>query len=547
MASYKFRGVTSIINDTGGAQVYLVTAVVLILPVIWIYFSLFGYWGDSSVTEAKLINRYTKYDDEYCKKKKLKGTTSKPCLHLEIEYEVDNVKYKNFMIGANINHWPFNNELVPGSRFHIRYQNSDPEKWKPLLDIDLEDSIEKFRELPVFKKPIVQLSPVLFPESTDPTMKNRFGYLPILISEEFTKNIIKHSFVSQKLELEPKLLDALALEDSYNSILYKWFCSKIKVTLPDKLQINWSLFDNRRRPYRPWEDGNTKVRDYLTVVPENIPGEKLMLEFSCLSNAQSIYLIYQIHTHVPNGSVPVELYPSDVTSIKIAHKDLLKLYIKLAEQGNPQEQYDLANRYLKGQFMTKNEKEAAYWFRKAAEQNHLDAQVKLATLYIKGIGVPKNYNQAAKWLRKTADQNHTQSQYALGILYSQGQGVRKSDDEAFKWIYKAAHKNHTDAQAKLAALYLRGEGVDKSYPEAEKWLMKAAEQGHFLSQYVLGEMYLNGVAVTKDHVKSYLYLSLSNDNNYKLAKTKLNHLISLMSSQELEEGEERLKNWIQNH
>ena len=74
--------------------------------------------------------------------------------------------------------------------------------------------------------------------------------------------------------------------------------------------------------------------------------------------------------------------------------DNLQHVRKLAEQGDPQAQEKLAGRYLIGNGVEKDFKEAALWYRKAADQGQENAQCSLGAMYAVGLGVAKDSKEA---------------------------------------------------------------------------------------------------------------------------------------------------------
>src|ERR1035437_10493494 len=84
--------------------------------------------------------------------------------------------------------------------------------------------------------------------------------------------------------------------------------------------------------------------------------------------------------------------------------------IKQAESGDAKAQFELGVMYRFGQSVSKDEAEAARWFRKAAEQGKLDAQFMLGVAYRDGAGVPKNNAEAYVWLdRKSTRLNSSRA------------------------------------------------------------------------------------------------------------------------------------------
>jgi TPR repeat protein len=69
-----------------------------------------------------------------------------------------------------------------------------------------------------------------------------------------------------------------------------------------------------------------------------------------------------------------------------------------------------------------------------AEQGDPAAQTYLGFLFETGRGVPMNYTEAAMWYRRAAEQGDSRAQYSLGLLYDKGQGVPRDIVEASKWL-----------------------------------------------------------------------------------------------------------------
>jgi TPR repeat protein len=69
-----------------------------------------------------------------------------------------------------------------------------------------------------------------------------------------------------------------------------------------------------------------------------------------------------------------------------------------------------------------------------AEQGDPAAQSYLGFMFETGRGVPQNYTEAAMWYRRAAEQGDGPAQYSLGLLYDRGQGVPRDIVEASKWL-----------------------------------------------------------------------------------------------------------------
>ena len=84
----------------------------------------------------------------------------------------------------------------------------------------------------------------------------------------------------------------------------------------------------------------------------------------------------------------------------------LREWRPLAEQGDPNAQYNLGVLYADGQGVTKDYKTAVKWYELAAEQGHISAQVNLAFMYANGKGVNRDFTRAFMWWDVAASQGN---------------------------------------------------------------------------------------------------------------------------------------------
>ena len=73
-----------------------------------------------------------------------------------------------------------------------------------------------------------------------------------------------------------------------------------------------------------------------------------------------------------------------------------------------------------------------------AESGDPKAQNYVGEIYEKGLGVDPNYTLAAQWYLKSAEQKFRAAQINLGQLYERGQGVEQSAAMAAQWYEKAS-------------------------------------------------------------------------------------------------------------
>ena len=144
-------------------------------------------------------------------------------------------------------------------------------------------------------------------------------------------------------------------------------------------------------------------------------------------------------------------------------QEALHALIVEGDKGNPYAQYRLGLLYRVGiGAVSRDDAQAAQWWRKAAQQGNAEAQNQLGFLYVNGEGVSRDYAQAAQWWNKAAQQGNAEAQQHLGALYANGQGVPQDLAQAVQWWRKAAQQGDSDAQINLGQLYVNGQGVPRS-------------------------------------------------------------------------------------
>jgi len=88
----------------------------------------------------------------------------------------------------------------------------------------------------------------------------------------------------------------------------------------------------------------------------------------------------------------------------------LRIWTRLAEQGDAASQYNVAQLYYSGRGVAQDLAVAASWYRLAAEQGLPDAQLNLGIACALGRGVPQDLIEAYQWLELAADTFATEAQ-----------------------------------------------------------------------------------------------------------------------------------------
>lgn len=129
-------------------------------------------------------------------------------------------------------------------------------------------------------------------------------------------------------------------------------------------------------------------------------------------------------------------------------------------------------------------------FNRLAREGNSDAQLRLGLMYHYGLGVKENDKLAYDWIRKAAEQANAEAQYQLGNMYVYGFGIPKGEQDpdlqGVQWYFKAALQGHAEAQYNLGLMFLAGKGVQQSQEEGVKWITRAAEAGNSAARSFLG-------------------------------------------------------------
>ena len=119
-----------------------------------------------------------------------------------------------------------------------------------------------------------------------------------------------------------------------------------------------------------------------------------------------------------------------------------------------------------------NHEEAIRLWRPLADRGDADAQYNIAQAYFLGRGVPQNMNLAEQWYERAARQGHEEAQGALGLILFQN-GRRR---EAMPWIEQAADRGDPRAQYVLGTALFNGDLVEQDCARAYALMSRAADE-----------------------------------------------------------------------
>lgn len=122
---------------------------------------------------------------------------------------------------------------------------------------------------------------------------------------------------------------------------------------------------------------------------------------------------------------------------------------KLAKNGNPQAQYQLATMYESGRGVEKNINLAKQWYEKSAAKNYSAAKHRLTYLEIKTGGFKETHKSWVNQLASEAKRGDGEAMFILGDMYENGIGVKKSLKRAEGYYKSSASKGNVDAENRL--------------------------------------------------------------------------------------------------
>mgnify|MGYP000459215067 CR=1 FL=1 len=182
----------------------------------------------------------------------------------------------------------------------------------------------------------------------------------------------------------------------------------------------------------------------------------------------------------------------DYVNNKINNNEDVKLYEKLAEQGDIGAKKTLGYYYLINKI---NEEEVVKWFKVLAEQGDIYTQKLLGYYY---LYEKTNEEESVKWFEKSALLGDKYSQEILANIFSSfkrnidGKGDIKIDKEkSFKWLKILSENGDINSSYYLSECYFKGYGTEQSTTKAVEILDNLLSKGNVPALYRLASYYFN--------------------------------------------------------
>jgi uncharacterized protein len=155
-----------------------------------------------------------------------------------------------------------------------------------------------------------------------------------------------------------------------------------------------------------------------------------------------------------------------------------KAFTRLAREGVPAAQYNLAVMQLRGELPRSNPRDALRLMTRAANGGFVTAMFGLAQLHELGqAGLRVDLFEANRWYLRAAEAGSVDAQVAIGTAFYLGRGAAKDAAQAAHWYRIAAQGGDIGAMYLYASMVEAGYGVERDLKEARYWYGVAARNG----------------------------------------------------------------------
>jgi TPR repeat protein len=139
-------------------------------------------------------------------------------------------------------------------------------------------------------------------------------------------------------------------------------------------------------------------------------------------------------------------------------------------------------------YKSENYKKAFNIWLELAKKDIVGAQHNVADMYVAGQGVSKNNKEAVKWYKAAAENGLSRSARLLGSSYQFGYFTEINDKDSFAWYLKAAQLGDPVVQEWVGNMYEDGIGTQQSYEKALYWYMQSAYKDNIEGMWSLASI-----------------------------------------------------------
>jgi TPR repeat protein len=180
------------------------------------------------------------------------------------------------------------------------------------------------------------------------------------------------------------------------------------------------------------------------------------------------------------GLRQISLRPIGFIAVILVAVALAGVYIERTRTLTPQAELQIALRAFRSGY----DQTALSILTPLADEGNREAQYWLADIYDNGLGVQPDTARALTLLEKSAAQEFVPAQRRLGELYLRGNQTLQNFGKAQIWLHKAATAGDAEAQRLLGQMYALGLGVTQDRSQAYGWYENAAIRGDGLARHL---------------------------------------------------------------
>lgn len=242
-----------------------------------------------------------------------------------------------------------------------------------------------------------------------------------------------------------------------------------------------------------------------------LPAIQFMAKYSLLHEKDPQQALFWFKKAADAGDVDAQMFTAAAymygVGVKKNQDVATRYYINAAKNGNPIAQFTLAESFINSR-SSSNQKLGLIWLNKSVMNGNLSALTTLANLYIDGKLVDKNEEKGVELLNQAAAKGFVPAMISLGKLAL----TQNQTAQALEWLNKAGNENDDAAYLEIAQVYLQEKSPIYDPKTAFLWVLKAAQNGFPQGKRELAEMYQKGVGVNADPILAKQWFEQANQD-----------------------------------
>ena len=158
-----------------------------------------------------------------------------------------------------------------------------------------------------------------------------------------------------------------------------------------------------------------------------------------------------------------------------------------------------------------------------ANEGNLEDQMNLAYMYLYGTnGVKQDYDEAFKYYEMAAKQKDPIALNNLGSLYFNGIGTERDVKKALTLFESASALGNDNASLNLGFIYLTGGTKNpERNTKAIELFQKAAQEGNKIAQFMVGYAYYKGFVLPQDYQKAFISIRAAAIDDAKIDEAQM--------------------------